>query len=175
MFADSPKALVEALYPDLKRIARDLHWRYAASETMRSTALVNECFLKLRRAHGFVDEQHFLRTAARAMRQILINHAQARLAAKRGGGEALATFEDDLPGIYWESDERLLALNAALDRLAGFAPRLAEIVEYRFFGGYSEAETGELVGLTERTVRRDWAKAKALLLIALEQAEPDSI
>ena len=85
MFADSPKALVEALYPDLKRIARDLHWRYAASETMRSTALVNECFLKLRRAHGFVDEQHFLRTAARAMRQILINHAQARLAAKRGG------------------------------------------------------------------------------------------
>jgi len=171
MSADSTEALVAALYPELRRMARNLHWRYGATETLRSTALVNECFLKLRRAHRFADEKHFLRTAARAMRQILINHAEARLAAKRGGGAAADSFEDDLPQIYWESDERLLALDEALDRLAAFAPRLAEIVECRFFGGYSEREIGELLDITERTVRRDWAKAKALMLIELERAE----
>jgi RNA polymerase sigma factor (TIGR02999 family) len=171
MATDSSDALVAALYPDLRRIARDLHWRYGASDTLRSTALVNECYLKLRNAHPFVDEQHFLRTAARAMRQILISHAEARLAAKRGGGSTTASFEDDLPEIYWESDERLIALNDALNRLAASAPRLAEIVEYRFFGGYSEREIGELLGITERTVRRDWSKAKAMVLIELNRAE----
>lgn len=164
-------ALVDALYPQLKRIARDLHWRYGAGETLRSTALVNECYLKLRSAHDFADEAHFLRTAACAMRQVLVNHAAARLAAKRGGGKAAQPFEDDMPVIYWESDERLVALNDALDRLAGFAPRLAEIVELRFFGGYSEREVAELIGCNERTIRRDWVKAKALLLIDMADNE----
>lgn len=165
---DSASAvLVDALYPQLKRIARDLHWRYGAGETMRSTALVNECYLKLRSAHDFADESHFLRTAARAMRQVLVNHAQARLTAKRGGGNTAQSFEDDLPVIYWESDERLVALNEALDRLTAFAPRLAQIVELRFFGGYSECEVAGLLGCNERTIRRDWVKAKALLLIEM--------
>lgn len=162
--SDDNAALIDALYPQLKRIARDLRWRYGAGETMRSTALVNECYLKLRRAHGFVDEAHFLRTAARAMRQVLVNHAAARLTAKRGGGKAAESFEDDLPVIYWESDDRLVALNAALERLAVYAPRLAQIVELRFFGGYSEREVASLIDCNERTVRRDWVKAKALLL-----------
>lgn len=161
-------ALIAALYPQLKRIARDMRWRYGAGETLRSTALVNECYLKLRRAHGFADEAHFLRTAARAMRQVLVNHATARLAAKRGGGTTAESFEDDLPVIYWESDDRLVALNAALDRLAGYAPRLAQIVELRFFGGYSEQEIAALTGCNERTVRRDWVKAKALLLVDMQ-------
>lgn len=162
-------ALIDALYPQLKRIARDLRWRYSAGETMRSTALVNECYLKLRRAHGFVDEAHFLRTAACAMRQVLVNHAAARLAAKRGGGKAAESFEDDMPVIYWESDDRLVALNAALERLAGRAPRLAQIVELRFFGGYSEREVASLIDCNERTVRRDWVKAKALLLVDMAE------
>lgn len=167
MTCDSSEQMTAALYPQLKRIARDLRWRYSSGETMRSTALVNECFLKMRNTGGFVDEQHFLRTAARAMRQILVNHAAARSAAKRGGGHAV-TFEDELPVIYWESDERLLALDQALERLAAYAPRLAAIVEYRFFGGYSEHETAALLGLNERTVRRDWVKAKALLLLDMK-------
>jgi len=171
MLTDSSDSLVATLYPQLKRLARDMHWRYSAGETLRSTALVNESFLKLRSAGGFADEKHFLRTAARAMRQILINHAHARLAAKRGGGTHIAAFEDELPDIYWESDERLLALNDALDRLSQTAPRLAEIVEYRFFGGYSEQEIGNLLDITERTVRRDWAKAKALMQIEMEQGD----
>ena len=165
---EADAALIKALYPQLKRIARDLRWRYGAGETMRSTALVNECYLKLRRAHGFADEAHFLRTAARAMRQVLVNHAAARLAAKRGGGKAADSFEDDLPVIYWESDDRLLAINAALERLAGYAPRLAQIVELRFFGGYSEHEIAVLTNCNERTVRRDWVKAKAILLVDMQ-------
>lgn len=160
--------LTDTLYPQLKRIARDLRWRYDAGETMRSTALVNECFLKLRSSAGFADERHFLRTAARGMRQILVNHAEARSAAKRGGGTAAEAFDDDLPGIYWESDERLVALDAALARLSDYAPRLAEIVELRFFGGYSEREIAMLLDCNERTVRRDWVKAKALLLLDLD-------
>lgn len=171
MLTDSSDSLVATLYPQLKRLARDMHWRYSAGETLRSTALVNESFLKLRSTGGFVDEKHFLRTAARAMRQILINHAQARLAAKRGGGMHADSFDDELPDVYWESDERLLALNDALDRLTVAAPRLAEIVEYRFFGGYSEREIGELLGVTERTVRRDWTKAKTLMQMEMEGSE----
>lgn len=165
-------ALIDALYPQLKRIARDLRWRYGAGETLRSTALVNECFLKLRHMHDFADEAHFLLTAARAMRQVLVNHAEARRAAKRGGGAQAEAFEDDLPVIYWESDDRLIALDEALCRLAAYAPRLARIVELRFFGGYAEREVASLMGCTERTVRRDWVKAKALLL--LDMADENS-
>lgn len=165
LLQDQDRALVDALYPQLKRIARDLRWRYGAGETLRSTALVNESFLKLRRMEEFADEAHFLRTSARAMRQILVNHAEARMTAKRGGGKTVEVFEDDLPDIYWESDDRLVALDAALDRLAGFAPRLAQVVELRFFGGYSEREIARMLDCTERTVRRDWVKARALLLV----------
>lgn len=102
------------------------------------------------------------------MRQILVNHAEARTAAKRGGGATTEVFEDDLPGVYWESDDRLVALDAALGRLAGYAPRLAEIVELRFFGGYSEREVAMLLDCNERTVRRDWVKARALLMLDLD-------
>lgn len=171
MLTASSDSLVATLYPQLRRLACDMHWRYSAGETLRSTALVNESFLKLRNAAGFVDEKHFLRTAARTMRQILINHAHARVTAKRGGGVSAEAFDDDLPDIYWESDERLLALDDALDHLALIAPRLAEIVEYRFFGGYSEREIGGILHIDERTVRRDWAKAKTLMQIEMERDE----
>ncbi len=158
----SAENLVTVLYSELRRLAARSHWRYGAGETMRSTVLVSETFLKLRASPDFQDERHFLRTAALAMRQILVNHARARLAAKRGGGINVP-LDDDLP-VFWESDERLVALDDALGQLALINQRLVDIVEYRFFGGFSEAETGELLGINERTVRREWAKAKALLL-----------
>lgn len=168
--ADSHSAenLVTVLYSELRRLAARSHWRYGAGETMRSTVLVSETFLKLRAAPDFQDERHFLRTAALAMRQILVNHARARLTAKRGGG-ASVPLDDDLP-VFWESDERLVALDDALGQLALVNQRLVDIVEYRFFGGFSEAETGELLGINERTVRREWAKAKALLLDHMQDA-----
>lgn len=158
--------LIDALYPELKRTAAALGRRAGSPETLRSTVLVNEVFLKLRRSGGYADEKHFLRTAALAMRQILVNHAKARLAAKRGGGK-LDPLDENIP-VYWESDERLLELSDALDQLAEVSPRLAELVQYRFFAGYSEEETAALMGVTDRTVRRDWVKAKALLMMFME-------
>lgn len=165
------EGLVEALYPALRSLAAQAKWRYGAGETMRSTALVNEAFLKLRAAPGFADEAHFLRTAALAMRQLLVNHARARLTAKRGSGAAAVPFDDDLP-VYWQSDERLVALDEALQALEAIDPRLARIVEYRFFAGYSESEIGVLLDVTERTVRREWTKARALLLDYMEGDPP---
>lgn len=161
--------LIDALYPELKKTAAALGRQAGSPETLRSTVLVNEAFLKLRRSGGFVDEKHFLRTAALAMRQILVNHARARLAARRGGGK-LDPLDENMP-VYWESDERLVQLNQALDQLAEVSPRLAELVQYRFFGGYSEVETGALMGMTDRTVRRDWVKAKALLLMFMQDTD----
>lgn len=158
--------LIDALYPELKRTAAALGRRAGSPETLRSTVLVNEVFLKLRQSGGYADEKHFLRTAALAMRQILVNHARARLAAKRGGGK-LDPLDENIP-VYWESDERLLELSDALDQLAEVSPRLAELVQYRFFAGYSEEETAALMGVTDRTVRRDWVKAKALLMMFIE-------
>jgi len=159
--------LVERLYPELRAIAGQLGRRFASSETLRRTALVSEAFLRLRRAEGFVDERHFLQTAALAMRQILVNHARGRMAARRGGGAATVEFHDDLP-VFWESDERLVALDAALSALAVVDPRLASVVECRFFGGYDEVETAAVLGVSDRTVRRDWIKARALLRAELE-------
>lgn len=154
--------LVPLFYGELRKLAAQHRWRYGSSETLRPTALVSETFMRLRNSPEFEDERHFLRTAALAMRQVQVNHAHARLAAKRGGGASMQPIEDDLP-VFWESDERLIALDEALGRLATIDPRLAEIVDYRFFGGFSEVEIANLLGITDRTVRREWAKAKALL------------
>ncbi|MBY9067169.1 hypothetical protein K1X12_09685 [Hyphomonas sp. WL0036] len=167
--SEEVQRLIASLYPELKRTAAALGRRAGSPETLRSTVLVNEAFLKLRRSSGFVDEKHFLRTAALAMRQILVNHAKARLAARRGGGK-LDPLDENMP-VYWESDERLVELNEALDQLTEVSPRLAEIVQYRFFAGYSEAETGALMGITDRTVRRDWVKAKAFLLMIMQDGK----
>lgn len=165
---------VERLYPALKSLARNVGWRYGTAETLRNTALVNETFLKLRHSHGFADEAHFLRTAAIAMRQVVIGHARERLSAKRGGGAARGGSDelDDAP--FWENDERLLALDEALDQLGQLDPRLVQVVEYRFYAGYSEAETAKLMNVSDRTVRRDWIKARAFLLTSLK-AEPDTL
>lgn len=170
--------LVEQLYPELRRLARTIGWRHGTAETLRQTALVHETYLKLRQQHGFADEAHFLRTAAVAMRQVVINQARERMAAKRGGGQAhvpcdLADIAEEAP--FWEDDERLLVLDQALDDLRGLDPRLADIVNYRFFGGYSEMETAKLTGLSDRSVRREWVKAKAYLFSAISRIELQSL
>jgi len=161
------EALAAQLYPEMRAIAGRLGRRFATSETLRHTALVSEAFLRLRHSPGFADEAHFLRTAALAMRQIIVNHARARVAAKRGGGAATVEFDDDLPA-FWGDDERLLALDAALQALGALDPRLAQVVDCRFFGGYDEAETARALGVADRTVRRDWTKARAFLRAEIE-------
>jgi RNA polymerase sigma factor (TIGR02999 family) len=158
--------LVDALYADLRRVAHRERWRVGASETMRTTALVHEAYLKLYRGGHWRDHAHFLGCAAIAMRQALVQHARARCAAKRGGGVAPVALEE-ADAILGEPEESVVALDEALGRLEKVNPRLARVVECRYFAGYTEAETAVALEVTERTVQRDWAKAKALLYEAL--------
>ena len=154
--------LVPLLYQDLRRIARHARWRVSGSETLRTTALVHEAYLKLRGDPRFIDPQHFLCTAAVAMRHILVNLARDSVALKRGGGAKTISLED-APELCLDDDAALLEVDDAVARLQALSPRLAQVVECRFFAGYSEAEVATALGLTERTVRRDWTKARAWL------------
>lgn len=153
--------LAPALWAELRKIARRERFRVQAGETLRTTALISEAWLRLRRAGGWMDDDHFLRSAALAMRHVLVDHARARLAAKRGAGKIDALTDDIEP--FWESDDRLVELDEALTRLSRLNPRLAHVVELRFFAGYSDEQTAALMGVTDRTVRRDWVKARAWL------------
>lgn len=154
--------LLPIFYADLKRLAHRARARYGRDATLQTTALVHEAYLKLRGAKGWNDDAHFLRAAALAMRHALVNHAEARLAAKRGGGAVHLAWNEELDAAA-ESDESIVALNEALERLARRSHRLAAVVECRFFAGYDEGETGRALAISERTVRRDWALARAWL------------
>ena len=155
-------ALLPLMYEDLRRIARRERLRVRAGGTLQTTALIHEAYLKLRNMTEFNDRAHFLRASALAMRHILVNHARDRMACKRGGG-ATDVALDEAPEVGSAPDEAVVEINAALERLAGLNPRLAQVVECRFFGGYDDEETAAALGLTDRTVRRDWVKARAWL------------
>jgi RNA polymerase sigma factor (TIGR02999 family) len=154
--------LLPAFYQQLRRIAQRTRARLGGGHTLQTTALVHEAYLRLGQSRSFVDETHFLRAAALAMRHALINYAQARVAGKRGGGSQHVTLSH-VGDFSIESDEGMLALNEAMDRLAGEMPRLADVVECRFFGGYGEEDTARALGVSLRTVQRDWLKARAWL------------
>jgi RNA polymerase sigma factor (TIGR02999 family) len=155
--------LLPIFYADLKRLARRERARVGAGFTLQTTALVHEAYLKLRGTHGWNDDAHFLNAAALAMRHALVNHARARLTAKRGAGAPHLPLEDQDFAVAVAQDETLLALDAALERLVARSPRLARVVECRFFAGYDESETARALDLSERTVRRDWSLARAWL------------
>jgi RNA polymerase sigma factor (TIGR02999 family) len=159
-------ALAPLLYPELRRAARGIRAGVRAGDTLQTTALVNAAYLKLARAPRWQNRSHFLAAAAMAMRQILVDDARARMALRRG--EGVAPLSLDAPGAHEvpdaaEPDERVVAVAEALERLAGLNPRLAQVVECRYYAGYTEAETALALGVTERTVRRDWVKARAWL------------
>jgi RNA polymerase sigma factor (TIGR02999 family) len=154
--------LVPLFYEELRRIARRVRGKVGGGATMQTTALVHETYFKLRSARGWSDDLHFLNAAALAMRHVLVNHATAGVAAKRGSGAhhlSLTAAEQ----LGADDDEMIVNLNEALARLAEQAPRLAQIVECRYFGGYSEEVTARALQLSERTVRRDWVLARAWL------------
>ena len=154
--------LLPVFYDQLKHIAQRARSRLGGNQTLQTTALVHEAYLRLRHSGRFTDETHFLRAAALAMRHALINYAAARVAEKRGGGQAHLTLSN-AEAVGVDTDESLLALNEALERLASEIPRLADVVECRFFGGYGEEDTARALGLSLRTVQRDWLKARAWL------------
>ena len=161
--------LLPAFYQQLRRIAQRTRARMGAGHTMQTTALVHEAYIRLGQSRSFVNETHFLRAAALAMRHALINYAQSRLAEKRGGGGQHVTLSH-VGDFSIETDEGMLALNEAMERLADEMPRLADVVECRFFGGYGEEDTARALGVSLRTVQRDWLKARAWLFRELNRS-----
>ena len=156
--------LVERLYPELKRIAECRMRRERNDHTLQPTELVNEVFLALARRNStrWLNRAHFLSVASRAMRQILIDYARRRKAAVHGGGLVSIPL-DDLQVSGRDNFVDVLELGELLDRLAKEEPRLAQVLEMRFFGGLTYEEIGEALGFDPRTAKRDWHIAEAWL------------
>jgi RNA polymerase sigma factor (TIGR02999 family) len=163
--------LVEVVYAELRVIAhRHLAARgHGGQGTMQTTALVHEAYLKLvdQSRARVQDRAHFLALASLAMRHVLVDRAKARAALKRGGDQRRITLDEEAIAVD-DQPEALLQLHEALNQLAQLQPRLARVVECRFFGGLNEEEVAEALEVTVRTVQRDWAKARMLLRRALE-------
>lgn len=167
-------ALTPLVYAELRRLAAGYLRSEDPGHTLQPTALVHEAFIRM---IGYVPDCHnrseFFGLAARLMRHILVDHARARGADKRGGGQVVRlTLEEDIIGAR-EQDADLMALDEALVRLAALDPRKAQVVELRFFAGLSVEETAEALTLSDKTVRRDWQFAKAWLLRELSGEKDD--
>jgi RNA polymerase sigma factor (TIGR02999 family) len=169
--AAAAERLFAAVYADLKRIARRQRAGQPPGATLSTTALVHEAYLRLARPGNLDlnDRTHFFAVAARAMRQIVVDNARRRSADKRGGGELAVELDEGriaaeegfaaVPG----REAELLALDGALDKLEQVDDRLARVVELRFFAGLTFEEIASGMGLSDRTLKRDWRRAKAFL------------
>ena len=157
-------ALVPLVYDELRRLAARYLRRERPGQTLQATALVHDVYLRLLQDSNlsWQNRAHFFGIAARSMRQILIERARTRGAAKRGGSRIRVTLDPGLVAVEAQSLD-LEALDEALTRLEAFDPELARVVEVRFFGGLSIEETAEAVGLSPATVKRRWTLAKAWL------------
>lgn len=156
--------LMPLVYDDLRRIARRHLRRSSPGQTLDTTSLVHEYYLKMldQTRLQAQDRSHFLAISARAMRQVIIDHARRRAAAKRGGGQEKMTLDESRIALE-EQAEWLLGLDQALTRLGEHNQRLSQVVECRFFAGLSEEETAEALGVSLRTAQRDWMRARAWL------------
>jgi RNA polymerase sigma factor (TIGR02999 family) len=164
-------SIMETVYSELQQIARRQLSRAGRPQTLRTTDLVHEAYLKLAgSAHlNFENRAHFLAIAARAMRQLVLNHIEKGQAVKRGGDWNRITFTETLPVGGAESPTSLLDLETALQRLEATDERLSRVVEYRFYAGLSVEETAAVLGVSDRTVKRDWRIARAFLSVELSQ------
>ncbi|HEX7114148.1 MAG TPA: sigma-70 family RNA polymerase sigma factor [Steroidobacter sp.] len=166
-------SLFAATYEELRRAASQRLRRRRAGETLNTTALVHEAYLRLIDQDGeegwpqWVDRAHFMALASRAMRFVLIDHVRARMAQKRGGAAAPIPLDEIQLAAEAQAAD-LLTLNDALEQLAGFSSRLAQLIEYRFFGGLSYEQIAEVTGLSVPTVKRDWTRARAWLFQAMK-------
>ena len=156
--------LVPLVYDELRRLARGYLGRERPGQTLQPTALVNEAYLRLAkdRKQDWGSRARVVGIAAMSMRQILIERARARDAQKRGGGRARVTLDEGLLAGQAQTVD-LLAVDAALIRLAGIDARQARLVELRFFGGLTVEECAEVLGVSPATVKRDWTLARAWL------------
>ena len=166
---DALEHLLPLVYDELRVIAHRQLANQARGGTLSTTALVHEAYLKLvDQSHAdWRDRAHFLAVASLAMRHVLVDRAKARSTLKRGGERRRITLDDSHIAVDDQPDA-LLQLDEAMHRLAALEPRLARVVECRFFGGLNEQEIATALGITVRTVQRDWAKARMLLQRSLE-------
>ena len=156
--------LMPMVYDDLHRIARRQLRRNRRGDTLNTTGLVHEVYLKMvdQSRASWQDRSHFFAISAHAMRQIIVDYARQRLAAKRGGGRAHTDLDENRIAIQQQADW-LISLDQALGRLAEIDERMAKIVECRFFGGLTEEETATALAVSVRTVQRDWKRARGWL------------
>lgn len=161
--------LAPLLYPDMRRAARGIRAQMPRSGTLQTTALIHEAYLKMLRGGPWSSRKHFLAAAAVAMRHVLIDQARSRSRLRRGEGVVPLSLDEALHAMetqaLWtsEADEMGVAIGEAIEELSRIQSRLARVVECRYFAGYTEAETAEILAVTTRTVRRDWVKARAWL------------
>jgi RNA polymerase sigma factor (TIGR02999 family) len=158
------RRLVPLVEAELRRLARAFVKQERPNQSLQATALVNEAFLRLVdvRRVAWQDRVHFFSMSARLMRRVLVDIVRARRATKRGGGDVHVTLDEAMIAAPSRSTD-VIALNDALDALTALDPRKARVVELRFFGGLSVKETAETVGVSEKTIQRDWEFAKAWL------------
>lgn len=158
------------LYEDLRKLARSRLRQHRTMTLLDTTSLVHESFLKLvgQASLPVEDRHHFFAYAARVMRSVIVDFARARLAERRGSGEEHVVLDTELSEKIAGPESDVLRVHEALEVLQQAEPRLAQIVEMRYFGGLTEVEIAEVLGLTDRTVRRDWNKARLLLTAALQ-------
>jgi RNA polymerase sigma factor (TIGR02999 family) len=164
--------LFAIVYDELGRVARR-QLGPGARQTLDTTSLIHEAYLRMvdQTRVTFADRAQFFAYASRAMRSILVDHARRRCAEKRGGGVRPLPLEESIAGVAYQTD-LLLAVDEALDRLDALEPRLRQVVECRYFGGMSEEDTATALGISPRTVRRDWRKARAWLYDELADGTP---
>lgn len=162
-------ALFEALYAELHRLAESHLHRAGRQITLGTTTLLHEAYLEIaqRDALAFPDRRHFFAYASRAMRGLVIDYVRQRLAQKRGGELTFTTFDDGIAAVAAGTTE-VERIGAGLDVLDRLDPALAQLVDLKFFCGLTFAEIAEMRGVSERTVQRDWAKARVLLREELE-------
>lgn len=163
--------LFAATYSDLHSLARARLRSGPRVTVLDTVALVNESYMRLKGAGKLrpQDRNHFIRYAARAMRSVIVDFVRRRSAERRGGDLAKVELTTGLVGEMPTGEDEILKVHEALDAVAAVDARAAEVVEMRYFSGMSEQEVAEALGITERTVRRDWAKARLLLAEALER------
>lgn len=163
--------LLPLVYEKLREIARQQLRKARGQETLNPTALVHEAYLKLLQGRDITyrDRQHFYAVSSQAMRFILVDHARRHLAQRRGGGVQAVTLQESLISGQHEP-QLLIDIDEALNRLAAFDERLAQVVVHLFFGGLSQTEVAEQMNISVRTVRREWTKAKAWLTRELSLA-----
>ncbi|MEO0557954.1 MAG: ECF-type sigma factor [Bacteroidota bacterium] len=170
---DAQEVSFQQVYAELQALAREQRRRWQGNLTLNTTSLVHEAYLKLVGRHReYASRAHFLSVASKAMRHILITYATRQSTLKRGGGQTPLPLDEEVLLVPQHRTDELLTLDDALTRLSKVDPRAAQVVECRFFGGLDAEETATALGLSRRTVSRDWRAARAWLFAELGDTHP---